>query len=96
MSGSTHARSGRRRVTFRVRAPEGASVFVAGTFNSWDATQKQLQYDALEKVFTKTLLLGKGSHQYKFVVNGVWCIDPECPDWLRNEYGSLNSVIIVT
>jgi 1,4-alpha-glucan branching enzyme len=96
MSGSTHARSGRRRATFRVRAPEGAEVFVAGTFNRWDATQKQLKYNAEEGVFTKTLLLEKGSYQYKFVVNGVWCIDPECPDWLRNEYGSLNSVINIS
>jgi hypothetical protein len=31
-----------QRVTFSVRAKEGSKVFVAGSFNDWDPTAKQL------------------------------------------------------
>jgi len=27
--------------------------------------------------------------------DGIWCIDPECPDWVPNAHGTLNSVITV-
>ncbi len=91
MSGSSV--KGRRRVTFELCAEPGSEVFVAGTFNNWNPGEKQLRYR--DDVYTAMLLLPKGRHEYKFIVDGTWCIDPECSDWVPNGMGSLNSVIHV-
>ena len=45
--------------------------------------------------FTCTLTLPKGRYEYKFVINGTWCADPECTDWVQNDMGTLNSVKVV-
>ena len=87
--------TGRKRVKFQVRAPKGSKVFLAGTFNEWSGTKKKLVYKKEDSVFAGTVLLEAGAHEYKFVINEEWCIDPECSDWERNEFGSLNSVIHV-
>ncbi len=86
---------GAKRVALRFRAETGSKVFLAGTFNRWDATAKQLKDRDGDGVFTTTLVLAPGRYEYKFVVNGVWCVDPECPEWVANDQGWLNSVLNV-
>lgn len=93
---SKGSKTARRRVKFQVSAPQDAKVFLAGSFNNWSDSKKKLVYDKKESVFKGIALLEKGIHQYKFVINGEWCIDPECPDWERNEFGSLNSIVCVS
>ncbi len=93
---SKGSKTGRRRVKFQVRAPQDAKVFLAGSFNDWNDKKKKLSYDKKESLFKGVALLEKGVHQYKFVINDEWCIDPECPDWERNDFGSLNSTICVS
>jgi len=80
----------RRRVCFEIEADEGSEVFVAGSFNDWDPTRNQLKFR--DGVYRTHLLLEPNQYQYKFVVNGVWCVDPNCGDWVSNQYGSLNSI----
>ncbi len=46
-------------------------------------------------VYEAVVPLDPGSYEYKFVVNGEWCVDPECPRWAPDGHGSLNSVLIV-
>ena len=85
-----------RRITFRFRAETAAKVFVAGTFNGWDPSAQSLKPTATAPGLVQaTLLLPPGRHEYKFVVNGTWQADPECPEWTLNSCGSLNSVIQV-
>lgn len=81
-----------QRVTFSVRAEAGSNVFVAGSFNNWDPTAKAMADKKGEGLYTATLSLAPGSYQYKFVIDGTWCADPECADWIQNEHGTLNSV----
>lgn len=83
------------RVTFRVRAEVGSKVFLAGCFNNWDPTAKQMEDKKGTGEFTCCMNLAKGKYEYKFVINGVWCADAECPDWVQNDMGSMNSVKIV-
>lgn len=45
--------------------------------------------------YTGTLLLPMGHHEYKFVVNDAWLVDPENLEWTPNDQGSLNSVLTV-
>ena len=85
---------GRKRITFEVHAEPKSDVFVAGTFNQWNPRKNRLKEQ--KGVFRTTMLLPKGRHEYKFVINGVWSIDPECPEWTPNGLGSLNSVLVVS
>jgi 1,4-alpha-glucan branching enzyme len=87
--------SARRRVHFSVKANPGSEVCVAGTFNDWAPRKHPLACQGEEGVYAARILVPKGRHEYKFVIDGVWCVDPACPDWAPNAYGSLNSVIEV-
>lgn len=86
---------GRKKVQFRVRAEPGSKVYAAGTFNAWDPTSRPLSDKLGDGQYVGFLMLPKGRYEYKFVINGVWCLDPECPEWVANNYGSLNSVVDV-
>jgi len=82
-------------VQFEIAAKQGSKVYVAGTFNNWDPTSHPLNHHPEEGVFKATLHLLAGTHEYKFVVNGVWQCDSKCPHWATNTHGTLNSVICV-
>jgi len=84
---------GRKRVRFQLRAEPGSCVSVAGAFNDWDPTKKNMTYR--DGVYSAGMMLNPGRYEYKFVVDDIWCVDPECPDWVPNDQGSLNSVIVV-
>ncbi len=81
-----------RRVRFNLFAKPGSRVFVAGTFNKWNPTENQLNDDPDSGHFKTVLRVPAGTHEYKFVVNGIWKSDAKCADWIPNEYGSRNSV----
>lgn len=83
----------RRRVRFQVEAEPGSKIFVAGSFNDWNPKQYRLKEK--NRVFSTSILLDQGRHEYKFVVNGEWAPDVGCPDWVANDQGTLNSVITV-
>ncbi len=81
------------KVTFALRA-QAKQVALCGQFNGWspNATPLQLQKDGRWEV---TLALPPGKHEYKFVVDGQWITDPTAQNSVRNQYGSLNSVVEV-
>jgi 1,4-alpha-glucan branching enzyme len=82
-------------VQFEVAAFSGSKVYVVGTFNNWDPTTHPLEYHPEDEVFRATLHLPAGTYEYKFVVDGVWHIDYECPHWVAAANGAINSVIHV-
>jgi 1,4-alpha-glucan branching enzyme len=82
-------------VSFSVRAEAGKSVYLSGSFNQWDPTGKKMLDKKKEGIYTTTIKLAPGEYQYKFVIDGTWCADPECADWVQNDHGTLNSVITV-
>ena len=81
-----------RRVRFKVRADPGSTVSVAGGFNNWDPAANPLADPDGTGEFSIVLSLHPGMHEYKFVINGTWCVDPECTEWVQNSLGTLNSV----
>ena len=87
--------TGRKRVTFTIEAEPGSKVAVAGSFNDWDPKKSQLK-EKKKGTFTRSVLLAPGRYEYKFVVNEIWTVDPDCADWVPNGHGSLNSVIEVS
>ena len=80
-------------VTFTVHADKGKAVYVAGEFNKWNPTAKKMAYKA--GVYTATVKLATGTYQYKFVIDGTWCADPENVNSVANDQGTFNSVIEV-
>ena len=83
----------RRRVQFTFRARPDSRVFVAGTFNEWAPTRHRLRPKG--DVLCTSVLLERGRHEYKFVVNGTWCVDPDCSQSVPDGFGAINSVIEV-
>ena len=84
-----------KKVSFRIETEPGCDVFVAGTFNNWDPTQYPLHAVPNNGTYRTTLTLPSGRHEYKFVVNGQWRVDPSCTAWQPNDQGTLNSVVSV-
>ncbi len=82
-------------VTFTVHAEKDQDVYVAGEFNGWDPTAKKMAYKARQGVYSATVNLLPGTYQYKFVIGGTWCADPENANAVQNDQGTFNSVIEV-
>ena len=82
-------------VIFSVHAEKGKAVYVAGQFNDWNPTAKKMAYKASSGLYTATLKLAPGSYEYKFVIDGTWCADPENVNAVANDQGTFNSVIVV-
>ena len=84
-----------KNVTFTVHADKGKAVYVAGEFNQWNPTAKKMAYKAKGGLYTATVKLVPGDYQYKFVIDGTWCADPENTNAVPNDQGTFNSVITV-
>jgi len=78
-------------VTFSLQTGEAHRVFIAGSFNNWCATQHEMIGTA--GIFKITLPLTPGRHEYKFIVDDVWTVDPKNSETAVNQFGGLNSVI---
>ena len=80
-------------VRFVLVAPDAHEVSLAGTFNRWDAHATPLVRSGPTGVWTATLTLAAGQHQYAFVVDGVrWVPDPGAPA-VDDGFGRRNSVL---
>src|SRR2546429_2514823 len=67
-------------VRFVLYAPTARRAAVAGTFNQWDQTASPLARVGAGGVWTITLALPQGHHQYALVVDGArWVPDPPAP-----------------
>ena len=52
------------------------------------------RYSNGDYYYAIVLALSQGWHEYKFVVDGVWCTEPNSPT-IRNNMGTLNNIIEV-
>ena len=84
-----------REVDFVLDCNGAEHVYVCGDFNDWQPTSLRMIGSPDAGLWEKRLVLPPGRHEYKFVVDGLWCVDPECPEWSPNGHGSLNSVVTV-
>ncbi|HVH66835.1 MAG TPA: glycogen-binding domain-containing protein [Gemmatimonadales bacterium] len=83
-------------VRFVLYAPGAKQVAVAGTFNQWDQQATPLVPAGAAGVWTATVALPVGQHQYAFVVDGQrWVPDPAAPA-VDDGFGRRNSVLAVT
>ena len=85
--------SGLVTVRFVLVAPDARQVSLAGTFNQWDLQATPLVRAGGTGVWTATLTLPAGQHQYAFVVDGArWVPDPGAPA-VDDGFGRRNSVL---
>ena len=63
-------------VTFRYENSSASKVYVAGSFNGWSTTANKLTKGS-DGIWTTTMTLSEGVHEYKLVVDGEWILDPK-------------------
>lgn len=84
-------------VRFVIRAPGAATVALVGDFNAWRVGATPLTATEEEGIWTVTVPLTAGRHEYAFVVDGVrWLPDPNAPRAASADFGAPNSVVTVT
>lgn len=97
-TGKPQAMTGQRDsvyVRFELYAPRASRVSLAGTFNRWDAAATPLVRVGKDGMWTVTLALPSGQHQYGFIVDGRnWVPDPAAPA-VDDGFGRRNSVVSV-
>jgi 1,4-alpha-glucan branching enzyme len=88
-------------VRFLCVAPEAKSVFLAGTFNQWDATATPMLSEQTGEWHVAIDLL-PGTYEYKYVVDGVWCCEAGVADEdyvggdaVVNPFGTKNRIMEV-
>ena len=89
------AKPAKKAVTFTVHAEKGKAVYLAGSFNEWSTTAKKMAYKTKAGIYSATVQLAPGEYQYKFVIDGTWCADPENENSVKNDQGTFNSVVVV-
>ena len=84
-----------KNVTFTVHAEAGQDVRLAGSFTDWETKAKKMTFKKANGFYSATVKLAPGEYQYKFVIDGTWCADPENVNAVKNDQGTFNSVITV-
>ncbi|MBD0324943.1 MAG: serine hydrolase [Pyrinomonadaceae bacterium] len=69
------------------------TVALAGTFNNWNPSQTSFSKE--KDAWVCRVELPPGRHQYKFVVDGNWILDPSNPLTEDDDKGNKNSLLIV-
>lgn len=85
------AKKAKKRVYFRLQAPDAKEVNVLGSFNEWAERPLKKQKDGEWSTWT---LLESGRYEYRFLIDGEWKNAPEA-DTVANEYGTENSLLTV-
>jgi hypothetical protein len=85
-------------VRFVLVNPSARSVMLVGTFNNWQKNVTRLQASSVNGVWTVTVPLSAGRHEYAFIVSDGgserWVADP-LSDVVLDDYGTESSVISV-
>jgi len=76
---------------FSFNAPAALSVLLVGDFTHWQKSPISMRKDE-RGVWKAKVVLGAGTHHYRFLVDGEWRDDPECTLRVANPYGSHNSI----
>lgn len=73
--------------TYQSKSISDSHVFLAGSFNQW----QKIPLIKENSTFVLPCFLREGNHQYKFVVNGNWILDPKNSETVTDGEGNVNS-----
>lgn len=80
--------------TFMLKGYADAQLVVlAGSFNNWN--ESQLLFAREGDAWVCRLDLTPDRYTYKFIVDGNWMLDPANAETEEDEYGNLNSVLVI-
>jgi len=82
-------------VMFALDAPQQKDVRVTGEFTNWSREGLAMDKDAADGLWKIVVDIAPGEYEYRFIVDGVWIRDPNNKDYVRNEFGQENSLLIV-
>jgi 1,4-alpha-glucan branching enzyme len=83
-------------VRFSVDAPTATSVHVVGDFNGWDPAALPLRRSADGRTWEVEIPLTPGRYSYSFLIDGTLARDPRAARAVDDDFGSPNSVVLVT
>lgn len=91
------AATGERKVVqFELSAPTATQVALVGSFNRWNPVATPLERDSATGKWIVSVRLPAGRHVYAFVVDGDVTADPTAPRAADTDFGSANSVVLVS
>ena len=82
-------------VRFFYPASPGHTVSLSGIFNDWDPVKTPMIYSEQDNGYVSILELAPGEYEYKLVVDGEWVMDEGNPNFVSNDFGTLNSLLII-
>jgi hypothetical protein len=83
-------------VRFVFVAPGASTVALAGDFNHWDVNAHRLLPAGADGVWSASVALTPGRHEYAFVIDGTrWVADPAAAATIADEFGGQSSVVNV-
>jgi len=81
---------------FVAHFPGAKSVDVVGSFTDWRPGAVQLRDDDHDGVWSGSVVLPVGQHEYMFVVDGErWVTDPLAGRYVNDGFGRKNALLIV-
>ncbi len=80
-------------VLFAYQAPGARAVNVTGEFTNW--SRDGIPMRNVDGVWQVVIDIEPGEYEYRFIVDGKWLRDPGNRDYVRNEFGQENSLLIV-
>ena len=84
------------RLMFVFHDDSAHSVSVAGDFNGWSHVATPLKRNDSGLWLTEIAVPGAGRFEYKFIINGQrWIEDPSNGMKAPNDYGGLNSILVI-
>lgn len=83
-----------KKVKFSLLAPEARTACLAGNFNEWDIFSHPMKKDK-KGLWSISVSLPYGQHEYLFFVDGQWIFDPNCDCSVNNMFGTENCLVTV-
>ena len=88
-------KDGLYKVRFAYSAAPGHTVSLAGVFNEWDPASSPMKYSESSGSYSCSIELAPGNYEYTLVIDGLWILDEENPNFVTNDFGTLNSVAVI-
>ena len=85
-----------RGVCFTADFPNAEVVLLVGDFTEWEKSPLRLTRETRGLWQTQATSLSVGLHAYKYIVDGVWQVDPHNPNRYTDGYGGFNSTFLIS
>jgi hypothetical protein len=83
-------------VRFVLVAPDARNVSIVGDFNNWNRAMTALAPSGNDGVWTTSVALPPGRHEYAFIVDGEhWMPDPLASVTIHDDFGTASSIVTV-